>query len=111
MKTYTDTELIDALEKEVKAGHSGDHLLDRTGGEMTKKNFNLLGAVFAREIIGYSLQSKSKEYERLAALGFVEYEKKLMHFKDGLPPMNIEGWKLTHAGRIAYCQECSKGEK
>ena len=73
---------------------------------MTKKDLKLLGAVFAHEITGGSLQSKSKEYLRLEKEGFVFLHKQTLHFKDGLPPMQVEGWNLTHKGHFEYCTSC-----
>lgn len=78
---------------------------------MTKKDFKLLGAVFAREIVGYSLQSKSKEYKRLEEAGLVFWDTETKHFKDGLPPMDVSGWRLTHKGNFAYCSNCKDAEE
>jgi hypothetical protein len=73
---------------------------------MNKKDLKLLERVFEREIFGLSLQSKSKEYERLEQDGYVFIDKEMKHFKDGFPPMKIIGWRLTHKGRIEYCWSC-----
>ena len=73
---------------------------------MTKKDLKLLGAVFAREIGGYSLQSKSKEYKRLEAAGLVFWATETKRFNDGFPPMDVSGWRLTHLGHFSYCTSC-----
>ena len=78
---------------------------------MTKKDFKLLGAVFAREICGYSLQSKSKEYKRLEEAGLVFWGKEMKHFNDGFPPMDVSGWRLTYKGNFAYCSNCDEMEE
>ena len=79
--------------------------------EISKKDHKLLGAVFAREVVGYSLQSKSKEYARLEAAGLVFKNSEVKHFKDGLPPMTIEGWNLTPKGHMLYCTNCKEEEE
>ena len=70
---------------------------------LTKKDFALLEKVFAREIDGLILQSKSKEYDRLETKGYVEH---VTEFLGGRFPMEIKGWCLTHLGRWAYCAAC-----
>jgi hypothetical protein len=76
--------------------------------EVTKKDMRLLGAVFAREIEGGLLQSKSKEYTRLEAEGMVFKSSKTLHFKDNLGPMTVEGWNLTPRGHMLYCTNCKE---
>ncbi len=73
---------------------------------MTKKDFKLLERVFEREIGGCILQSKSKEYNRLENEGMVFATE--INLTDQRFPVIIHGWTLTHKGRIAYCNECSK---
>lgn len=78
---------------------------------MTKKDFKLLGAVFAREIVGYSLQSKSREYYRLSEQGLVFFDAETKHFNDGFPPMDVSGWRLTPRGHLEYCTNCDEMEE
>lgn len=74
---------------------------------MTKKDLKLLENIFSREIEGtLPFQSKSKEYKRLENEGMVEFVSEMRHFNDGLPPLEISGWILTHKGRFAYCSNC-----
>jgi hypothetical protein len=77
---------------------------------LTKKDMKLLERVFAREIMGWSLQSKSKEYERLEKEGYVFLNSEVKHFKDGLPPMTIQGWNLTQWGHMIFCMNCKSEE-
>jgi len=78
-----------------------------SGRPTTKKDLRLLEKVFATEVNGcLPFQSKSKQYERLEQEGYVEHVEEVRHFRDGLPPMIIEGWVLTHLGRMTYCQSC-----
>lgn len=75
---------------------------------MKKADLKLLERVFAAEIencLPYQPHKKSiHHYERLESDGMVE--RMTRHF--GKPPLvvTVEGWQLTHAGRITYCESC-----
>lgn len=76
---------------------------------MTKKDILCLEKIFSAEIYGHlPFQSKSKQYEILEQEGFVEHVEEIRHFRDGLPPMTIEGWVLTELGRMTYCESCKE---
>ena len=80
-----------------------------TAPYLTKKDFSLLGKIFDAEVNGLlPYQSKSKEYARLEREGLVEAVSNVL---PGRFPVVIEGWYLTHAGRHAYCANCSKWEE
>lgn len=70
----------------------------------TKAELRLLERAFACEISGRTFQPRpSKVLEKLEAAEAIE------HFAKVLPgrfPLYIEGYELTHRGRIAYCESC-----
>lgn len=45
---------------------------------------------------------------RADADGLIEQVDERRTFNDGLPPLTIRGFMLTHRGRYAYCQWASK---
>lgn len=72
---------------------------------MTKKTFELLGRIFAAEVDGrLPYQSKSKEYPKLEEDGLCEGVTRRFG------PVIVQGWILTHLGRMAYCQACPDEE-
>lgn len=79
---------------------------------MTARHLRALGRLFAFEVhraLGYSatrdvpMQSKAGVFVELEALGLVE---KVAVDLGGWPPMTVHGWRLTTAGRYAYCASC-----
>ena len=73
-------------------------------GGMTKANMKILDRAFDLETRGGLLQSKSKRVKQLAIDGYLEPVK----YKEGTGwlAVTIEGYKLTHKGRWAYCETC-----
>lgn len=74
---------------------------------MNKKQFNLLGRVFAAEITHDIYQTSRKSViaalEELEKSGHVvKGELKL----GGRFPVTCRGWNLTAKGHIEYCQNC-----
>jgi len=77
---------------------------------MTKKEFDLLDTIYAREIEsalqGFppEFQTKSKIAKKLEADGFLVQTKSIIA---GRFPVVVEGYTLTHLGRMSYCMECA----
>jgi hypothetical protein len=76
---------------------------------MRKRELDLLGKAFNAEIdsainkgIGL-FQTKSKLAEKLENDGLLKKETIIL---DGKFPVKIEGYSLTHAGRMTYCMSC-----
>lgn len=70
----------------------------------TKAELRLLERAFACEISGRTFQPRpSKVLTRLAEVGAVERFDRVLR---GTWPRRIEGYELTHRGRIAYCESC-----
>lgn len=79
---------------------------------MSKAEIDALGRVYENEVersIGprkhdFPFQSRAAIYKRLVAGGLLE-SRTVMH---GAPPLSvrIEGYELTHAGRMLYCLSC-----
>jgi hypothetical protein len=69
---------------------------------MNKRFLSALGKVFEAEIDGAYFQSKSKVYDELEADGCVERVSE----KEGWPPLTVHYIRLTHRGRILYCESC-----
>lgn len=71
---------------------------------MSKKEFDALGKVFEREIVGSVLQSKAKIYAQLEAAGLIQ--KVTKHFGvDRFGAIEVQGYVLTLAGNYAYCTD------
>lgn len=77
---------------------------------MKKNEFNILERAFESEV-NYSLhkipshlmQTKSKIADKLVEDGFL---RKCSVRLNGPFPCTVDGYELTHSGRIAYCSEC-----
>ena len=69
---------------------------------MTKAEIDFLGRVFARNVEGLSLQSKSKMAKDLEARGLIFHERRTVG-KDRFGAICIDGYSLTYAGNYAYC--------
>jgi hypothetical protein len=80
------------------------------GDRLTKRDFDLLGRVFAAEI-GGSLPAqvgKSRAVASLHERGLIEPMAKI--FGRGPLPVTVKGWNLTQRGRIIYCENCEGAE-
>ena len=71
---------------------------------MTKADLKILENAFEREMRGGLLQTKSKRAIELANHGFLEFVEH--REQTGLGIFIVEGYNLTHKGRIAYCETC-----
>jgi hypothetical protein len=71
---------------------------------MKRSDLKMLERAFALEIQGGLLQSRSRQAKRLAEDGYLES----ISWQDNAGPfrMTIEGYQLTHKGRMAYCETC-----
>ena len=76
---------------------------------MAKRLLELLEKAFVAEIdeganggIGL-MQSKSKLTEKLVEDGYLVKDKRTL---GGRMPVTVEGYRLTHLGRITYCSTC-----
>jgi hypothetical protein len=68
---------------------------------ISKQHFKALEKVFAAEIEGcLPFQSKAAVYNELRLDGMVE----AVSVKMGI--CRVDGYELTHAGRMAYCAQC-----
>ena len=71
---------------------------------MTKKDFELLGRIFASEVEGFPVfQGKSIQYNRLSDEVLCERSKVIL---PGTFPVTITGWTLTPKGHYEYCMDC-----
>jgi hypothetical protein len=70
---------------------------------VTKATIKLLEKVFAAEVAGHLFQSKSKQMKALEEDQYVEMVQDTLG-KDRFGPIIVEGWALTHRGRITYCE-------
>lgn len=76
---------------------------------MKKATIKALELIFAAEIESrLPFQSRRKIYPQLEGEGLVE---KASITLPGRFPVTVEGYVLTHAGRIAYCQSCADFEE
>lgn len=73
---------------------------------MNKRDAALLEKLFVNEMIPGSLPfpSKSKQYERLEAEGYVQSAVAIL---PGRFPVKIKGWVLTPLGHMEYCRHCA----
>ena len=68
---------------------------------MAKSVFNMLEKVFAAEIENrLPYQTKSKLAVEMEAFGY------LVSGSERKGIVTVSGYYLTHAGRLAYCEEC-----
>ena len=81
---------------------------------MKKAHFNALEKVFSNEIEQamkpkdwprFPFQSKAKVFAELEGLGLLRQDSILCG--KGVFRVNVTGWALTEAGRLAYCMTCS----
>ena len=68
---------------------------------MAKSVFNMLERVFAAEVENrLPYQTKSKLAVEMEEFGYLELGSERMGV------VTVSGYHLTHAGRLAYCEEC-----
>ena len=68
---------------------------------MAKSVFNMLEKVFTAEIEGrLPYQAKSKLAAEMEEFGYLQSGSEHMGI------VTVSGYYLTHAGRLAYCEEC-----
>ncbi|MBC2659791.1 hypothetical protein H7A76_30525 [Pseudomonas sp. MSSRFD41] len=68
---------------------------------MAKSVFNMLEKVFSAEIEGrLPFQTKSKLAKEMEEFGYLEFGSERMGI------VTVSGYYLTHAGRLAYCEQC-----
>ena len=72
---------------------------------MTKAELNMLERLFAAEIEGRLLQSKSKLLSKLESEGYVQRAKREFQ-ADRFGRIVVEGWCLTLLGNMTYCFSC-----
>jgi hypothetical protein len=80
---------------------------------MKKAHFNALEKVFSNEVEQsmkprdwprFPFQSKAKVFTELQGLGLLRQDGVMCG--KGAFRVNVTGWALTEAGRLAYCSEC-----
>lgn len=75
---------------------------------MTKQELAILEKAFECEVvdalrknpISHLLQTNSKVAKKLADEGYLTFQKLTIN---GVPTVVIEGYELTHLGRMSYC--------
>ena len=74
--------------------------------KLKKRDFELLGQVFMREIQGMlpAQIGKSKAVASLHERGYIQ---PLTRTLPGRLPVTVTGWELTEAGRFTYCLNCT----
>lgn len=72
---------------------------------LKKSYIAALEKVFAAEIEGRLHQSHAKVYTELLDIGMVTHERRSFG-RDRFGAIEVEGWSLTHAGRLSYCMTC-----
>lgn len=73
---------------------------------MKKRYLDMLERVFVAEINDrLPFQSKRKIMLELAAEGYIQPMTTIL---PGRFPVRIEGWELTHLGRLSYCTTCDE---
>ena len=72
---------------------------------MTKRDLFILEKAFIREINGRRFQSKSKQVQKLAKMGYLHHVK--TEERTGLGMFHMELYELTHMGRLEYCLTCT----
>jgi len=75
---------------------------------VTKAQLKALERIFVAEIEGrLPLYSRAKIYHEMERDGLVEFGTFNLG-RDRFGVIRVEGWSLTHAGRITYCMQCSE---
>jgi len=79
--------------------------------KLTKREFNLLGQVFAAEIADRlpAQIGKSKLVATLHERELIEPMTRILG-GSGAFPLRVEGWRLTQRGHVMYCENCT-GDK
>ena len=74
-----------------------------------RKTLAALGKVFAAEISDrLPFQSQAKIYKELCDQGLLE---RMQRVYGGRFPVTCSGYRLTHTGRIIYCENCDDTEE
>jgi len=79
---------------------------------MNKQQLNILEKAYIAEISSSAgggincIQSKSKVAKKLADDGYLE---RVSFVIGGGIPVKVEGYQITHAGIMAYCESCDCG--
>ena len=80
---------------------------------MNKAELTLLEKLFEREVEAalnkwpsHLLQTRSKVAAKLAEDGYLQ-TRRIQLPGDRLGPIVVEGYELTHFGRLTYCATCS----
>lgn len=83
------------------------NLENQTAERLNKRDFELLGRVFQREIQNQlpAQVGKSKAVTSLHERGYIE---PMTITLPGRFPVRVEGWGLTEAGRYIYCLNCTE---
>lgn len=77
---------------------------------MNKAEMKILEGAYEAEVSGALnkttavFQSRSKVAKQLADEGYLQPT--VEHIRCGNMPVKIEGYTLTHAGRLTYCLSC-----
>lgn len=73
---------------------------------LAKCHLRALERLFSAEIeLRLPLQSKAAVFKELEIMGMAEHGKEFIgHGSFG--KIEVSGWYLTHAGRLAYCMNC-----
>lgn len=75
---------------------------------MNKPKLRVLEKIWIAEIeCRLPAQIKSKYLKELEDENYVQKCSVVLHSS---PPVNIEGWVLTHLGRLTYCMSCDDPE-
>jgi hypothetical protein len=75
--------------------------------KLKKRDFELLGRVFEREIAGL-LPAQIGESKAVRSLQERGYIQRLERILPGRFVVTVKGWELTEAGRLTYCANCPK---
>jgi hypothetical protein len=78
---------------------------------MTKAEKVALEKIWLAEVENrLPFQSKAEIYRRLEREGLVRFDGETIYGKGRSPidriPIRVEGWYLTHPGRLLYCASC-----
>lgn len=76
---------------------------------LNKRDFELMSRVFEAEIAD-RLPAQIGKSKAVAALNNRGYIEPMVVTLPGIFPMTVRGWKLTEAGRLIYCQNCTEND-
>lgn len=73
---------------------------------LKKAHYNALERIFSAEIENrLPFQSKAAVFKELESIGYARFAKETIGH-DRFGGVVVEGWYLTHAGRLTYCMNC-----